>query len=312
MKTKYIFLLPLIPLILTGCNSSGGGDIEELRQLGAIPTLSDDGKTLTYGLYPQKNVNDPSLISSLNSLTSPESNGWYLYNKEYYAKVNATPSSNINMFDNRTVIVTGTTYWFKCEPITWNVLSNNNDEYLILSNVLLDAHLYSSSTSIRTIDGKTVYQNNYEYSDIRTWLNNDFYNSSFSLDDSFIQTTSVDNSPITTGFENNPYACNNTQDKVFLLSYQDYINSDYGFETSTGISNRRCCRTTDWARAKGIVYYTGRSYLYDSAYWTRSPYHSNPDYSWTINFDGRFNSFTSSGVCTPGFGVRPALTIKIV
>lgn len=48
---------------------------EELRRLGAIPTLSDDGKTITYGLYPQKNVNDSSLVFTLNSLTTPESNG---------------------------------------------------------------------------------------------------------------------------------------------------------------------------------------------------------------------------------------------
>ena len=39
---------------------------------GVIPTLSGDGKTITYGLYPQTNVNDSSLLSALNTLTAPE------------------------------------------------------------------------------------------------------------------------------------------------------------------------------------------------------------------------------------------------
>lgn len=270
------------------------------------PILSNDGKTITYGLYPQTNVNDSELVSSLDALTTPESNGWYLYNAEYYAKVSATTFISYTEYDNGTTIVSGTTYWFKCEPIVWNVLSNNNGEYYILSSVLLDAHCYNKSSFSRTIDGEKVYANNYEYSDIHTWLNNDFYNSAFALGNSNIQTTTVDNSAATTNSNSNPYVCNNTKDKVFLPSYKDYINSSYGFSTSTDSTNTRCCKTTDWARARGA---RCSSYLYNGDYWTRSPHSSYPSDTWRVDNSG-YLTFIS--LVDESYGsVRPALSVKI-
>ena len=239
-------------------------------------------------------------------MTTPESNGWYLYNAEYYAKVSATTFISYTEYDNGTTIVSGTTYWFKCEPIVWNVLSNNNGEYYILSSVLLDAHCYNKSSFSRTIDGEKVYANNYEYSDIHTWLNNDFYNSAFALGNSNIQTTTVDNSAVTTNSNSNPYVCNNTKDKVFLPSYKDYINSSYGFSTSTDSTNTRCCKTTDWARARGA---RCSSYLYNGDYWTRSPHSSYPSETWRVDNSG-YLTFIS--LVDESYGsVRPALSVKI-
>ena len=280
---------------------------------GVIPTLSEDGKTITYGLYPQTNVNDSSLVSALNALAIPESNGWYLYEGEYYSKVStsATIGSVLScVFDNGTTIISGTTYWFKCEPITWKILSNTDGEYYILSSVLLDVHCYYNSTSNRTIDGKTVYPNNYEYSDIRTWLNNDFYNSAFALDNSHIQTTTVDNSASTTETTYNTRACNNTQDKVFLPSYKDYINSSYGFSDSTSSTNTRYCRTTDWARAKGAYYDRRSSSLYNGQYWTRSPTAPSYNNAWYVDDVGNL-AITYSFVDYTDNCVRPSLSIKI-
>ncbi|MDY6276202.1 MAG: DUF6273 domain-containing protein [Bacilli bacterium] len=277
---------------------------------GQTPILSEDGKTITYGLYPQTNVNDSTLVSALNALATPESNGWYLYEGDYYAKLSATPYSSSYKFDNGTTIVSGKTYWFKCEPIPWNVLSNNSGEYYILSSVLLDVHCYYNSTSSRTIDGQTVYTNNYKYSDIRTWLNNDFYNSAFALGNSHIQTTTVDNSASTTDSSSNRYACANTEDKVFLPSYQDYINSSYGFSTSIDSTNTRYCITTDWARAKGAFYSTHSSYLYNGYYWTRSPDSGYSYYAWYVSVDG-YLYCDRYRVNRTDFCVRPSLSIKI-
>lgn len=282
---------------------------EELRRLGRIPTLSDDGKAITYGLYPQKNVNDPSLVSALNSLTIPESNGWYLYEGDYYAKLIATPYDSTYKFDNGTTISLGKTYWFKCEPIVWNVLSNNNGEYYIVSSVLLDTHCYYNSESDRRIDGKTVYSNNYKYSDIRAWLNNDFYNSAFALGNSYIQTTFVGNSVYTTSSTGNEYVCADTVDKVFLPSYRDYINDSYGFSTSTGSTDTRYCRATDWARAKDSYYDTCNGpHPYDGCYWTRSP-GSYSIHAWYVGHDGDLSLGNVRG--DPYRCVRPGLSIKI-
>lgn len=279
---------------------------------GVIPTISDEDKTLTYGLYPQTNINDPELISSLNALTTPESNGWYLFDNEYYAKYNASPDSTGYTFDNGTTIVSGVDYWFKCEPIVWNILTNSNGNYFVLSKFLLDTGCYSSSSSGRAIDGKTVWPNNYEYSDIREWLNNDFYNSSFALGDAHIQTTVVDNSKETLDSTSNPYSCNNTQDKVFLLSYKDYTNSNYGFSNSAA----RKCKTTDWARARGAFISTGTNSLYNGIYWTRSPdnkkttYSGMPEYAWEILSSGSFLSFGDS-VRSNYVAVRPSIVVTV-
>lgn len=276
------------------------------EQRGITPVVRD--KTVTYGLYPQKNVNDSSLVSALNGLTTPESNGWYLYENEYYAKVSASPYNSSCVFDNGTTIISGTTYWFKCEPIVWNVLSNSDGECYVLSSVLLDAYRYYNSTSYRIIDGKTTYGSNYKYSDIRTWLNNNFYNSAFALNNSYIQSTTVDNSASTTNSSSNSYACSNTQDKVFLPSYQDYINSSYGFSTSSDPTDTRYCKTTDWARARGAYYSTDSSELYNGYYWTRSPSSRYSANAWFVNFDG---CLSYSSVIVTFHSVRPALSINI-
>lgn len=281
----------------------------EEEKYADTPLLSGDGKTLTYGLYPQTVVDDEELITSLNDLENAESNGWYLYNNEYYAKVSATPFKSSYVFDNGRTIVSGTTYWFKCEPITWNVLNNNAGKCYIVSSVLLDAHCYYNSIDKRTIDGQTVYANNYEYSDIRTWLNADFYNSAFALSNEHIQTTTVNNSASTTNSSSNSYACVNTEDKVFLPSYQDYINSSYGFSTSTGSTDTRCCRTTDWARARGAFYSNSGSDQYNGHYWTRSPDSGCPYYAWYVYCDGGLIFYDL--VYDTALSVRPGLSIKI-
>ena len=226
--------------------------LSEQRSFGILPVIT--GNTVTYGLYPQTNVNDEELLTALNALETPETNGYYFYENTYYAKLSET------------------TNWYKCEPIIWNVLSNNNGEYYILSSVLLDGHRYDNDS------------NNYKDSEIRSFINKDFYNSAFALGNSYIKTTSVDGN----------------QDNVFLLSHQEYVSRYSG--------DALCCKTTEWARARGVSYSTKESYLYNGDYWTRSPNSDHSDWARYVNTQG--NPYNSHRV-TNGFGVRPAITIKI-
>ncbi len=284
------------------------------------PTSSSpiiNGNTVTYGIYPQTVLSDEELVSNLNNDAIEQTNGWFLYRGEYYAKVSANPYYKDYQFDNGTTIVRKTTYWFKCEPITWNVLSDANGEYYILSSVLLDVHCYYDFESAgyeldeyRTINNKKVYHNNYEYSDIRSWLNNDFYNLTFALGNSHIQTITVDNSASTTYSDDNPYACDNTQDNVFLPSYQDYLNSSYGFSTDTYPDDARWCKTTDWTKARGAECSQEEDGNDYGDYWTRSP--SNGDYgvASSVNYIGWVKP-SEWGVDQSCVCVRPALSIKI-
>lgn len=283
--------------------------ISDEERYATKPIVSSDGKTIKYGLYPQTNVNDVALVSTLNALTSPESNGWYLHEGNYYAKVEAKPYKTTYTFDNGAPITKGETYWFRCEPIVWKVLSNKSGEYFILSNLLLDAHCFYNSSSDRTSDGKTIYANNYKYSDIRTWLNDEFYNSAFALGNSHIQLTAVDNSVGTTGGDNPKYVCDDTNDKVFLPSHKDYRTRSYGFATDVNVALSRYCKTTDWARARGSLSSSaGEDYPNQGAYLTRSPNNESLVAVWGANIKGELCVLRAYDKDS---GVRPSISIKI-
>ena len=304
-KKVFLFIPILCAGMLTGCGNSG--NTEEDYGLATTPVVINDNTTVVYGLYPQTHVSDSGLISSLEALTTPESNGWYLFNGKYYAKVSAKPNKTNYKFDDDTKIVEGTTYWFKCEPIKWKILSNEGGEYFLLSSVLLDVHRFNSCWQGK--DSNNRYSNNYEYSEIRAWLNDEFYNSAFALGKENIKTTTVDNSASTTDNSSiGGYACNDTNDKVFLLSYQDFKNSSYGFSTSGNGTNLRTWKATDYARAKGVnLGYSSKNCGY---YWTRSPYQDGGAHVWYVDYDGGLNR-TGNGVDSTNYCVNPAIKIKI-
>ena len=285
----------------------------EQRRFAISPTLSSDGKTVTYGLYPQTNVKDAKVLAALNAIAAPESNGYYLYQDTYYAKIDANPypyGSNY-AFSNGITIVGGVTYWFECEPITWKVLAETDGSYYILSSLVLDARRYGENTNIIIDYDKEIYGdgNNYSRSEIRAWLNEDFLSSAFAFDCSAILTTNVDNSASTTDTSLNSHACEDTQDKVFLPSYKDYVNYDYGFGP-LGKSSRRTAKATDWARAGGVQYKT--SAPYGGCYWTRSPYKDSSDKAYYVDDEGDLTiRFDLSNVSYQNMGVRPALRIVI-
>ena len=306
----YTFRMPAGDYSLTAefCTEAEAANLR--KALGIEPVIDTANKTLTYGLYPQTRVSDEATLTSLNALTTAESNGWYLLNGDYYAKTSAEPYSLSYVFNDGAKIAR-TEYWFKCEPITWKILSSTDDgEYFLVSTVLLDVHRYNERWDGADSDG--YYANNYERSEIRSWLNGDFYNEAFSLDDSLIQTTTVDNSSSTTDSASNSYACGNTEDKVYLLSYKDYLNADYGFSTSSSACDTaRQCKTTDWARANGALCFTSSYYLYNATYWIRSPSSSYSGAAWYVLGSGGLVS--GSYYCHVGDvnAVRPGLTIKV-
>lgn len=275
---------------------------------GIQPIISEDQKTVKYGFYPQSNVNDSSLISELNKLEAND-NGWYLYEGKYYAKKQAIVYNNESyQFNNGSPIVNGNSYWFECEPIVWNIIDVNENEYVLLSSVLLDTSSYYNNYLNRTIDSKIVYSNNYKESLIRSFLNDEFYNSAFLFNSSYIQSIEVDNGVLTTDSNTNKYICENTNDKVYLLSYSDYLNSYYNFDSKNGLSTSRTCVTSDYARASGAWVNTTAAYKNNGTYWTRSP---SSDYyycSSNVNSGGYLTNYAIDGT---NHCIRPCITISI-
>ncbi len=264
--------------------------------------IDDESKTITYGLYPQNHVSDETTIASLNALTTTESNGWYLLDGEYYAKTDIYHYYGVSdgYFDDGTKIINASSAWFKCEPIRWKILSSSDYEYSLVAAVPLYWYRYTRHVYQGARNG--VYASNYANSEIRAWLNEDFFSSAFALDSSCIQTTEVDNSIST--FEDGVdacYACDNTRDNVYLLSYQDYYNLSYFVDNSA-----RQCKVTDWVKANGAYYSTYAAYLNNADYWTRTPSRdSNVRY---VSFTGVLGSHVGVGASK---GIRPGITLKI-
>lgn len=275
---------------------------------GVYPVISSDKKTVQYGFYPQSYVKDLSFISTLETLEPTSYNNWYLYEGNYYVKEKAKVYNNENYtFNDGVSIVNENEYWFKCEPITWNILSSLGGTYTLLSSLLLDAHNYYNNYDSRVENNEIIYSNNYKESDIREWLNNDFYNKAFGLNNTFIQNSYIDNSARTLDVNSDEYICSNTLDKVFLPSYQDYLNSEFGFEVdSNSSSNTRTCKTSEYTRVRGSWYNTTSSLKYNGSYWTRTPSSEYSYCAWNVNSSGYLSTYAIDGV---SHSVRPSITI---
>ena len=265
-------------------------------------SINDCGSYILSGIYPQNNrITDSDLITRLNN-TSQTAIGWYEYNHEYYAKVVATPATENEYFnDNSTQVVSGETYWFKCEPIKWVVyktMSQHEEDWdgdygtIFVSEEVLDAHTYSNVSSADTT--------RYENSDIRAWLNGEFLDSAFPHGDPGFSVRWVDNDVASTGDSTNPYASGYTQDQVFLLSRAEYKIADSAYFNSNSMRSRNC---TDWAIARGVHGVLDSGYRY-SSYWTRSP--SSEGVAYNISAYGNANATYS---ITSKIGVVPCLAL---
>lgn len=280
---------------------------------GVIPTLDEENMQITYGLYPQSKISDSKLIESLNSLTEKSINDWYLFENEYYVKENAhliSDTTSNKKFDDGTDIVEGEKYWFKVEPIKWNIVQKNDstNEYYLLTSLLLDTQPFNQSNNSKVVDGETIYANNYEHSQIRSWLNDTFFNKAFALNSSYINETLVGNSALSADKDDNPYLCSNTIDKVFLPSYKDLTNEEFGFSSNRYSKDEyRVVKTTDYSRVKGAFAPTKSNS--NGCYWTRSPYDTNDGcYIWYSTSDGQIfqQSATWTYLC-----IRAAINITI-
>lgn len=97
----------------------------------------------------------------------------------------------------------------KDQPIKWNVIYQDNDKMLLLSAYGIDAQKYASMKKDST----------WESSELRQWLNSDFYDRAFSEEEKvFIEETVLDNN-LNTETEN--LIGKQTTDHVFLLSAVD-------------------------------------------------------------------------------------------
>ena len=182
------------------------------------------------------------------------------------------------------------------KPIEWQVLAKENNKMLVISKYGLETRRFDRTS------------NNWENSEIRKWLNGDFYYKAFSENEKKL----IRNSNISTtvyekkkksgifgsllGQEETVEFNELTYDKVFLLSKEEAEKYFANYDA-------RKCKPTEYAKANGAYIYDGYGY-----WWLRSP---NPDvsnYVYGVGFGGFYNYY---GVFSDDVVACPALWINL-
>lgn len=264
---------------------------------------------MNFGSYPQTYVNDEATINNLKTLENANDNRAILeYDengdgvKEKFMALET--DREVKSISNGDIIKPGINY-FRFEPISWMILSDNNGEKKLFSEHVLDASPFEAEgyDYFDVENGINVRRyDDYSKSDIREFVTNDFYNIAFSESEkSQILTTFVDNSEAVYGYEEVKYTCEDTYDKVYLISYiesrSDFLY-DYGLKGAKATDFSACLNIADFsynASDYGTVSYRARNgglYSGESAY--------------------RIYGTSGAGVlCTTNIGIRPAINISL-
>ena len=184
-------------------------------------------------------------------------------------------------------------------PIEWMILDHNGQRALVVSEYGLDAQPYNITGDAAT----------WETCTLRTWLNGTFYNKAFSsAEQTAILTTNVDNSKKQCYGGWDTSGGNDTQDKVFLLSYAE-ANKYFGvtYDNSNNMKSR--VAPTAYAIAQGAYIDSDDKADDDNdiGWWLRSP-GTYQECAAHVNADGfhfNYNVANDSG------SVRPALWVNL-
>lgn len=299
------------------------------------------GTIITYGSYPQSRVTNSSLTSALDTASAKylwHSYGYYTgsgsrsdgqmtskdymsykdfaYNGSTYRAVTFTQyrpyctgytSSSNYTYQEENGYTPNNVYYFKYEPLKWRILDPG--EGLVMCENIIDSQAYnnyflSANAECWGDSAKTYYASNWAKCSLRQWLNDDFYNTAFSsTEKSAIKASYLENKSTYSSVYDAP----STYDKVFLLSYWDMINSNYGFSSSEdgSIDTARRGQGSDYAKCQGLDVYrsSGSSYYGNSTWRLRSPYRSYGTGS--VSNDGLVDSGYFTDLTFSG--VRPAL-----
>ena len=180
--------------------------------------------------------------------------------------------------------------------ISWRVLKEYSDgTALVISDKILDSRMFN----------KEWVDYTWETSDIREWLNTEFYNDAFSEE----QKTAIVKTKVV-NHDNPKYGTkggNDTWDNVFLLSYEEATNPEFGFDSDYEARDKaRAAIGTDYAiENKLSVYDHG-----EGKWWLRTPA-INANNSCIVYQVGYIYMDLGRYVDFYDVGVRPAMVIDL-
>jgi len=173
------------------------------------------------------------------------------------------------------------------EPVEWIVLSKDEDSLMLISAEILDAKPYDA----------VIYATTWEHSELRGWLNDEFFNAAFSeLEKSVLGLTHI--TTPANAFRNMTGG-NDTDDYVFLLSFEEA-------ESLFASDEARRAQPTAYARANGARY--GEEIREYTQFWLRTAGWDHR-YAVYVHADGHVKNYDSWQVYDKTLGVRPCITI---
>lgn len=272
-----------------------------LRSLGGYvfnaPDVMDYGCVHTGDYFPYSVANKYSMaVRPVLHLNLSSNSEWKKAGTVSSVGGEMTATWDCIYFGNYRQGYAGWQMW-KEEPIKWRVLSVDGDDALLLTDTNLDVQQYNDTTSEVTWETCTM----------RTWLNNAFLNTAFTVaEQEAIKVTDVIN-------KDNPYGIvegNDTQDKVYLLSLSEVTNPQYGFDPAEYSTNTRNAENTAYVTAGGEMKggNMGGSTVSASEWWLRSSGYGM--YTPTVDSSGAVNKvgyFVNAGIIS----VRPALHLNL-
>lgn len=235
---------------------------------------------LYFGEYPQTRLLDSTIINRLTS-TGEFFEAFDIAGGNEIYRDSTTGNRYVKIADVQENVgdgqeSTGEEGYFLIEPIRWSILSQENGEANLLCDIEVEYVEYKKNTNytyatgtvlnkngnettvmeyfatdgngnlITNKNGYNVYLNDYEYSDLRAYLNDTFYNQAFkSYEKELILKTTVENS-----VSANPYAFADTEDYIFApraVELCGYNFADDGAVVDLG----RLRKVSDYARATG-------------------------------------------------------------
>ena len=275
-----------------------------------------------FGRYPQHVLEDARTIAELKKEIAEgrwDGTGMYSYKNTLFVKLTATPYQNdaknyFGKFSDGTDVEAEKEYFFIVEPIVWKVLSGDpNDpdsEVMLLAESVLSSGCFHGDLTTRDFGGIAIYENNWEYSDVRAFLNGEFLEEAFmGGEKDFLLTTSIDYSKDTANPDFDYANGTSCMDTVFLLSYQDMRNEDYGWSKSAKDEDaRKVGKATDYAKAKGVYASPNKGDEHDAAHWWLRSSGNMEHFS---SLTSALGTLATYNVKSEMIGIRPVIKVKL-